>query len=158
MLAAATAASAACGGRRDAMVPADAAATQTREPFEFRAATRVMESFPVQLQSVLTITNRSAASTSVFFPDGCVVLISVYRPDSPEPVWEQARSVGCTMAIVQTDIGPGQSTEFSSRTSAAEILGDSLPDGRYHLRVHSRPDGRPLQLHAGTVDLAVPRN
>ena len=41
-----------------------------------------------------------------------------------------------------------------STVSAAEVLGDSLPEGRYYLSVVASPFGREIEIAAGSVDLA----
>jgi len=115
----------------------------------------IAESFPVQLGITVQIENESARSQSVTFQDGCVVLMRAYAGGT-NPVWDMGGAVGCTLALVQVDLAPGESDEFQTGlVSAQTILGDSLPNGNYRIRVYLRP-GQIVELDAGTADLAVP--
>lgn len=146
-----------CGG--NAVDPAgDApAALRTPDGLEYSAETLVMESFPVQLNTRVHVTNSSSSARTLTFPDGCVVLVRAYRAGSSKPVWDQGNSVGCTMALVGVNLAPGETRTLESRTGAAEILGDSLPDGRYTLEAYLRPSTGTVTVDAGVADLAVPR-
>jgi hypothetical protein len=149
----------ACAMPRDAADSDDPAAVRIMNGIEFRAETLVMESYPVQLRTIARVTNRGDAPARVTFPDGCVVLMRAYSPAGAAPVWDEADTVGCTLAIIEVTLLRRESREFSSQTvSARQILGDSLPDGRYEIRAYLRPDGTPIELTTGNVDLAVPRN
>ena len=115
----------------------------------------IAESFPIQIGVTVEILNGSTTSQSVTFPDGCVVLMRAYDTGT-EPAWDMGGAVGCTMALVQVDLGPGESREFQTGlVSAQTILGDSLPNGTYRITVYLRP-GQIVELDAGTADLAVP--
>ncbi|MDX1623788.1 MAG: BsuPI-related putative proteinase inhibitor [Gemmatimonadota bacterium] len=129
-----------------------------RGGLEYAATIQVMESFPVQLAGTVTITNTTDERVEVTFPDGCVVLLRAYRPEGSEPVWDQASEVACTMALVDLALEPGESREFGSpAASAADVLGDDLPDGTYRVAVYLRPGGEELEIFAGTVELVIPR-
>jgi len=72
------------------------------------------------------------------------------------PAWDMGGSVGCTLALVQVDLAPGDSEEFhTGLVSAQTILGDSLPNGEYRITVYLRP-GQMVELDAGMAHLAVP--
>ena len=115
----------------------------------------IAESFPVQLQITVEIENVSTTSQSVTFPDGCVLLVRAYDGGT-KPVWDMGRTVACTQALVQVFLAPRESAEFhTGMVSAAAILGDSLPNGKYRITAYLRP-GQMVELDAGTVDLAVP--
>ena len=115
----------------------------------------VAESFPVQIGITVQIENTSATSRSVTFPDGCVVLMRAYG-EGTEPAWDMGSAVGCTMALVQVDLAPGEIEEFQTGlVSAQTILGDDLPNGDYRITAYLRP-GEIVELEAGTADLAVP--
>jgi hypothetical protein len=115
----------------------------------------IAESFPVQLGITVEIENESTTPKSVTFPDGCVVLMRAYD-GRPEPVWDMGDTVGCTLALVEVDLAPGESQEFQAGlVSAATILGDTLPNGEYRITAYLRP-GQIVELEAGTADLAVP--
>lgn len=130
---------------------------RTVEGVAYRVETAVLESFPVQLRPAITVRNEGDAERTVRFPDGCIALLRVYRDASRtgNPVWDQARTVGCAAAIQEFTVAPGDSTIIRRSTiSAAEILGDSLPPGRYYFTVVLRPDWQTLELAAGEADLA----
>ena len=116
----------------------------------------IAESFPVQIGVTVEIENATTSSQSVIFPDGCVVLMRAYADGNTQPVWDLGGVVACTQALAQVDLEPGESREFQTGlVSAATILGDSLPNGRYRITAYLRP-GQIVELDAGTADLAVP--
>jgi hypothetical protein len=124
----------------------------------YSASTAVLESFPVQLHTTIDIANAGGAAAHLQFPSGCVVLLRAYRGAADaRPAWDQAHTAMCTMAIQMLDLAPGESRQYSTRTDAREILGDSLPDGTYHLRAWVAVNGGVVEVPAGTVQLAVPR-
>jgi hypothetical protein len=124
----------------------------------YSAATAVLESFPVQLHTTVDIENTGAAAAHLQFPSGCVVLLRAYRAAAdPSPAWDQGRTVMCTMAIQLLELEPGASRQYGTRTDAREILGDSLPAGAYHLRAYVAVNGGVVEVPAGSVELAVPR-
>jgi hypothetical protein len=118
----------------------------------------IAESFPVQLGVTVEIENQSGTSQSVVFPDGCVVLMKAYDL-SGALVWDLGDDVGCTLALVEIDLSPGETEEYQAGlVSAATILGDDLPDGEYRIAVYLRPNGQTVELDAGMADLGIPRN
>src|SRR5690606_2756215 len=64
----------------------------------------------------------------------------------------QQRGAFCTMQLVELDLAPGESREFQASTRADEILGDSLPVGRYYFTALLRPNGRAGEVPAGEGD------
>ncbi len=118
----------------------------------------IAESFPVQIGVTVQIRNDTDAAQSVTFPDGCVLLMRAYDSRN-DLAWDFGHLVGCTQALVEVDLYPGDTREFQTGLiSAYTILGDSLPDGAYRIAVYLRPDGQAVELDAGIADLAVPRN
>lgn len=125
---------------------------------EYAADTRVMESFPVQLDTRVTMTNRTNQRTSVGLGSGCPINLRAYRNEArTQLAWDQAQGRVCTMQIQIVDLAPGASAERNTRATAYDILGDSLPDGRYYLSASVAVVGNGLMVPAGSVDLAVPR-
>jgi hypothetical protein len=116
---------------------------------------RIMESFPVQLAADVTVTNVSGETRELVFPDGCVVLLRAYR--GTELAFDQASVLSCTQALVEVELASGQSRTFSARSDGYEVLGDSLPDGRYRMTAYLRPNGGVVEVELGEVDLAIPR-
>src|SRR5690606_24997173 len=91
------------------------------------------------------------------FPDGCVVLLRAYADEARTTLaWDQADHVYCTMALVEWHLAPGASRQATVRTDAAAILGDTLPDGEYWLAAVLRPDGRTVEVPAGSRTHAGP--
>ncbi len=131
-------------------------APRTEGDLRYTAETAIMESFPVQLATSVTVVNIGSRPAALEFSDGCPVLLRAYHtPDrSGEPAWDQERDTFCTLAIQRITIDSGESRSFSVRTDARQILGDSLPNGRYFLTAVLRKTGWPLELEAGAVDLA----
>lgn len=133
--------------------------SRTVDGIEYRAAANVRESFPVQILAAVTLTNTADEPARIELPGGCTVLLRAYRDAdrSGSPAWDQARSVACTMQLLQLDLAPGDSTRFDApAVRGDEILGDSLPDGRYYLSAVIRPDRQVVELAAGFADLAAP--
>jgi len=123
--------------------------------FAYRVSLNVAESFPVQLGLEVEVENVDSNTATISFPDGCVVLMRVY--DGDELVWALGHTVACTDAIVSVELEPGETETFRvGLISAADILGDSLPDGEYRITAYLRPDGE-IELDAGTVELGIPR-
>ena len=116
----------------------------------------IAESFPIQIGVTVSVRNRTGSTQSVTFPDGCVVLMRAYS-DDPEPVWDMATGVACTLALVQRDLEPGEEIEFGAGlVSAATILGSTLPSGEYRMTAYLRPVGDIVELEMGLIDLAQP--
>lgn len=126
---------------------------------EYSAETLVMESFPVQLNTIVRMRNRSSRPVQLQLATGCPVLLEVYRDEArTELVWNQAALILCTQQIQLVDLEPGETEERSTRTDARQILESSdLPDGRYWLSARVTLVGETIEVPAGSVELAIPR-
>lgn len=126
----------------------------------YTAQTAIAESFPVQLYVTATATNPAGNAVQLAFPDGCIVTLRAY--DNAEltgpPAWDQANVVVCTQAIEERMVPGGGGLELRGASDARDVLGDSLPDGRYWLTAVLRPNGETVEVPAGSADLAVPRD
>jgi hypothetical protein len=153
------AAAAACANGNGGLGPdGPASASVVQGQIEYRADTQVMESFPVQLHTIVTLRNRSSARASVELGSGCPVHLRAYRDEARTRLaWDQGRLLVCTMQIQSVELAPGDADQRGTRTDARQILGDSLPDGRYWLGAYVQVVGAPLVVPAGSADLAVPR-
>jgi hypothetical protein len=84
----------------------------------------------------------------------------VWRSDAVRP-WEGTYSRGCPMPGVGVLLQPGDSVQqhFRETTRLVELLGDSLPDGRYWLtaRVRLLAPRTTFDVDAGALDLALSR-
>ncbi len=135
---------------------APAAGATEADGIGYEADMRILESFPVQLHTTVTLTNTSDAPRTVELPGGCPVLLRAYRTAdrTGEPAWDQERDIVCTQQLLIVTLAPGESREVEGRATAVDILGDSLPNGRYHLAAVVRPDRRRIELPAGEAELA----
>ncbi|MSR35115.1 MAG: hypothetical protein EXR95_00520 [Gemmatimonadetes bacterium] len=125
---------------------------------EYAAETLILESFPVQLSTTVRMRNRSGARADVRLGSGCPVQLRVFKDAARTALaWDQGRVLVCTKEIQIVDLASGDSAQRTTRTNAREILGDSLPDGRYHLSAYVQVVGAPVLAAAGSADLAIPR-
>jgi hypothetical protein len=136
--------------------PASAAVVQG--DVEYTAETLILQSFPVQLQTIVRMKNRSRSAVTLQFGGGCPVQIRAFRNEArTQLAWDQGRVIACTKEIQIVRLEAGATAERSARTDARAILADSLPNGRYHLSAYVLLLGNPLLIPAGAADLAVPR-
>ena len=150
----------ACSAPEESPTDAPSASRTIDGPIEYSGETLIMESFPVQLQAILTARNTSDGDVVLNFPYPCVAHLQVHRDSARtgEPAWSQERFMGCIAVIFDDTIAAGDTAQYyAPRTDAAEILGDSLPDGRYWLSITLNPRGERLVVPAGSADLGVPR-
>lgn len=122
----------------------------------YRAETAIMESFPVQLRTSVHISNRGNAPVTLTFPDGCLVLLRAYHDSARTTLaYDMGRHYGCTLALAPVTIDANGTRTLSTPTiSAREILGSSLPNGTYYFSAVLRPDGKTLNIPAGSAELA----
>jgi hypothetical protein len=120
---------------------------------EYRASSRLREG-RVEVRAELR--NRGEEEQQVTFPDGCVVLIRAYHAAarSGAPAWDQRQHAICTMALVMETLRPGESRSFEMAVELEELLGDHLSAGEYHLTALLRPDGREVEVPAGSLRLS----
>lgn len=121
----------------------------------YQAETAILESHPVQLRTTVSVTNTGARPDTLEMPGGCPVLLRAYRDPARTgtPVWDQARNTACTLQLLYLDLAPGQTRAFEGRATAHDILGDSLPNGRYYLTAVLRPENQVVELEAGDTEL-----
>ncbi len=144
---------------------------ETVEGLTFRAETRVVEGRPVRLRTQVTITNRNSYWVRLEYGD-CSPDLRAYRHvnRSGKPVWEQrllpARDPktgmyvpGCDLYGSLAVIPAGESyvvKRFQLEPTIHEVLGDSLPEGRYFFTAVFRPTIRQSvipELPSGSVVL-----
>lgn len=134
----------------------------------FRGGVNVAESFPVQLGFFLDVRNVSERDLRVA-SDGCGVLPRAWTgaERSGEPRWD-TRPEGlsrepCRASVAATTIPAGESLRLTRSYGAADVLGDSLPDGRYYFSVTYRAsvagseEVRLVEVTAGDAKLVLPR-
>lgn len=103
-----------------------------------------------RLVGSVTLTNPTVTPVSLRFPDTCVVLLRLYTLVDGRLVID-AHSKRCIPVPVEVTLAPGESQTFVTNTTFFFILGNSLPEGRYHAVLYLRPEGRQL------VEIAVGR-
>lgn len=134
----------------------------------FRGGVNVAESFPVQLGFTLEIRNRANRDVELL-SDGCGILPRAYRTADRDqrPVWDTRRDgvsqEPCRAFIAPLSIPAGKSKRLIREYAARDVLGDSLPDGRYHFSVTYRAslvdseEVRVVEVTAGEARLEPPR-
>ena len=147
-----------CAGAVDPDPDAPTSAAVVQGEIGFRADTQIMESFPVQLRTTVVMVNRAKGTTRLDLASGCPVQLRVYRNEERTRLaWDQGRVIACTQQIQTLQLAPSDTAQRSAGSNAREILGDSLPDGRYWLSAYVQVVGAPLLVPAGAADLGVPR-
>lgn len=132
----------------------------------FRGSVDVRESFPVQLGFRLTARNLSDHDV-VLVTDGCSLRVRAYRdPDRTSgPAWRGPKDpCAASEGPVDVPVLARDSVVWHRDFSAADVLGDSLPDGRYYftaglgsVSVATSENAREVEVQAGEAVLAVPR-
>lgn len=103
----------------------------------------------------VTATNETTGDIDIEF-GGCPVRLLVYRnaDRSGEPAWDDAEQNGfCPAILWRATLSPGASQEFQATYIIREILGGSLPDGRYYFTAVLRLDVETVALKAGDLEL-----
>ncbi len=111
------------------------------------------------IEATLTVTNNGDEDVDIFIARDCPVNIHLYhdkaRRDAAyvagEPDW---RPKGiCVLEMDAMRFSPGESQQFTVTVPVAEILGDSLDDGRYYVAALVWLRDQSLMLSAGEVEL-----
>lgn len=125
---------------------------------DFSAELDLESSSPVRLTGEVKVVNRGPEPETLVFRDGCPVRIRVYDILGARvaPVWDGPP--GCPPTPMTLAIAPGDSAALSiPATSAGEILGAKLPEGRYRVTVWLAPDDRVIEIEVGDVELHASR-
>lgn len=126
------------------------------DSIRYSAETAILESFPVQLRTTVTLTNLAQRTDTLEVPGGCPVTLRAYRVPTRTgtPVWDQSKVLICTLQLRYIVLESGESELLQGGATATDILGDSLPDGRYYLSAVVRANGETIELAAGSATLA----
>jgi hypothetical protein len=89
----------------------------------------------------VTLINPTDAPVAWRFPDTCVVLFRLYDLSDQRLVID-AHSKRCLPFPVDVPLDPGESQTFETNVTFFFILGNSLPEARYHATLYLRPEGR----------------
>jgi hypothetical protein len=125
----------------------------------FRAATHIRDEPRDIVQTEITVINSSQHLVTLLVPGGCPVIFQLLTSPPPggREVWDSRKtrsSMGCALSLLVTRISRGESRVFVRQVEKAEILGDSLPPGRYFVRSQLDLDPVPITLYAGELTLS----
>jgi hypothetical protein len=121
-----------------------------------------------QLSTSVKLTNDSALPVHLEY-GACAVRVLAFRAEARAgaPVWNSdyrapyhaSYTYGCTAQLILADLQPGKSLDFGFQGPLIELVGDSLPNGRYYLAADLLLSNRPgfLRIPAGSVDVALAR-
>ncbi len=109
--------------------------------------------------ATVTGTLTDAGGSVERFSEACPVVLYAYRtradrdaaPRAGAPAWASHRD--CAPGQVQHTLNRGERRSWQVRARAAEILGASLPPGRYFFAVPVNHQGSRVMLSAGDTDL-----
>ena len=106
------------------------------------------------LRGTVTVTNTTDHAIS-FQAGGCPVLLQVFgSPDrAGAPAWDQATNTYCTAVLQNVILQPGAAHQFVAQAPVSEVLGATLPNGRYYVGATIRLDSHQQQVPAGDVEL-----
>lgn len=113
---------------------------------------------PAGLLLTTVVVRASGPGSSRLEYGGCPVEVQFFRTParSGTAAWAQSRrgEVGCIQPLYVNTLAPGDTLHLTTGALPREVLGDSLPAGRYYATAVLRPNGRFLRLPAGEVELA----
>ena len=131
----------------------------SNDSLSLRAAL-VVANEPYRLLRVeVTTQNKLDRPVMLFVPGGCPVILQLFSdpPPSGRQLWDSrgARSSrGCALSLVQVRIDAIQSKVFMREVDRSEVLGDSLPAGRYFVRAQLDIQPSAIIVDAGEVSLS----
>jgi hypothetical protein len=119
------------------------------------------------LSTSATLTNNGKWPAHLEY-GACPVRVVAYRDESRtgQPVWNSDHrkpyhaswSYGCTLQLILQNVQPGHSLELTFSSPLIELVGDSLPNGRYYLSADVLTSDSPFtRVPAGSVDVALSR-
>ena len=131
----------------------------------FRAAAVVLHGPAEMVRAEVTVSNRGPRASTLLVAGGCPVIFQLLTnpPPNARTVWDSRKarsSMGCAASLLRARIEPGESRVFVREAEKKEILGDSLPAGRYYvlsqLDLWSQLDltAVPVTLFAGELILS----
>jgi len=110
-----------------------------------------------ELLSTRVVVRTTGSRAAVLQYSGCPVEIQVFRTAARtgNPAWAQFRQANfaCTLPFIERTLAPGDTLGLAAIAAPREILGDSLPPGRYYFAGVVRPNGETRVIPAGEVEL-----
>jgi hypothetical protein len=147
----------ACADTTDPDTPLGPAGIHTDGELTFRGQTAPSVTTPGWLATTLYVRGASLGGLSLQY-GGCPFTVRMYRtPDRAGlPAWDALAvpNTACQAYLVRRHLGFGEELALTALTLPREVLGDSLPAGRYHVAALVRPNGDSVVVAAGHVDLA----
>jgi hypothetical protein len=113
------------------------------------------------LTARLTITNTNTESVRIEY-GACSMRLLAYRSPARQgtAVWNSGARFGgriaCPAYLAVGVVRPGETAspkEFNAAYTVREVLGDSLPSGRYYFSAHVRLNWRESDIRAGDAEL-----
>jgi hypothetical protein len=126
----------------------------------FRPRTVVSRTAPRTVEVTLTGTLTHAGGAVERFSADCPVVLHAYRsrarrdaaPRAGRPDWSSR--LRCGPEMIEFSLDRGDARTFRVRAAARDVLGDSLPPGRYHFAVAVHHEQQRALLAAGSARLA----
>ena len=121
-------------------------------PLSYEARAEVTGTPPDSIAVTVAITNTSTESARALVSQYCRVLFE-WRAGSDStarPRWD-GQQRGCLARGRDVSLGPGQTEVLRTTASVRDVLGDSLPDGRYIVTAIFEVDGATVTRLAGAV-------
>lgn len=104
----------------------------------------------------MTLLNPTANPVALRFPDNCVLLMRLYGLFDNQLV-SDAHSKRCLPAPVELVLEPGGSRTFETNVTFFFVLGNEIPEGRYHVTLYLRPEGsQEVEIAVGKPRLVRP--
>lgn len=130
----------------------------------YSAQASVESAEPFRVLATISATNVSRTSRLIEYGH-CAARLLAYKDTarSGSPVWDQRRVVAnpdtgnafvCLLYLRRVQLAPNQTfepDEFKTVAEGRDILGDSLPEGRYYLTVLLEVNWDTLKIAAGDV-------
>jgi len=116
------------------------------------------------LATSVTLTNNGALPAHLEY-GACAVRVLAFRDEARtgNPVWNSdyrkpyhaSFGYGCILVLYVRDLQPSKSADFGFVSPLIELVGDSLPNGRYYLAADLLVTAHPpfTRIPAGSVDV-----
>lgn len=125
----------------------------------YRVDTWTAATSPTAVGSTLSVVNQTDALLTASIADRCPFSLYAYREKARrdaafvagEPDWRPEER--CLLEMVFLRLDAGESRQISITVPGAEILGDSLPEGRYYLAAVVRLRNTSIWLAAGDIQI-----
>ncbi|MGH7646599.1 MAG: hypothetical protein ACREND_00665 [Gemmatimonadaceae bacterium] len=128
----------------------------TAANLRYHATTSTASTHPLVVRAVLTLTNIGVLDTTVEMSASCPFWLEAFTTAdrTGAPVWTQA-GLSCPAVAQLVSLNSGDTRSFEVTAKASDILGDSLPSGRYFFAaVVTREAGEAIKLAAGQMVLS----